>query len=259
MAQIIRKFLIFFLITSSVQAARLDIKVDQNSLSLPYWQAKKIHYGAVIIVRGGQHPEWSQLLADFAKQLARTGWSAVLVNCDKSATFPWTDQIPEVISTLRKNKNTRIVLIHYGEQLSQSLDYFSKPQSKMINGLVMLSAYDINNQPDNAVKLRFPLFDIAGQFDYDMVLSQMEYRGKEFKDRNYIAVEMPGAQHDYEYSKHLLVAYIHGWMVKLPEFIPQPRPIQASYIPPIYVTESQIVAVSNAYWSGFIDNPKVPE
>jgi hypothetical protein len=259
MTQIIRTFFIFLLVISCVQADKLNITVDQSTISLPYWQAKKIHYGAVIIVRGGQQPEWSQLLADFAKQLARTGWSSVLLNCDKGTTLPWIDQIPEVISTLRQNKNRRIILIHYGEQLNQSLDYFSKPQSKMINGLVMLSAYDLDNKSDSSVKLRFPLFDIAGQFDYDMVLSQMQYRGKEFKDRNYMAVEMPGAQHDYEYSKKLLVAYIHGWMAKLPEFVPQPRPIQASYIPPVYASDSQIAVLSDSDWSGFIDNPKSPE
>lgn len=258
MTQIIRIFFIFFLVISNSLADKLEITVDQSSVSLPYWQSNKLHYGAVLIVKGGQQPEWSELLADFAKQLARIGWSTVLLNCDKNDSVPWIKQVPEVISSLRQNKNKRIILIHYGEQLNQSLDYFSKPQSKMVNGLVMLSAYDVQNNSGSSVNLRFPLFDIAGQFDYEMVLSQMEHREKEFKDRNYISVEMPGAQHDYEYSKNLLVAYVHGWMTKLPEFEPQPRPISVSFIEPVYSSASQVAVLTESDWTGFIDNPKAP-
>lgn len=223
---------------------------------MPYWSAIKKHYGAVILVKGGSQTYWSQFLAHIAEQLAVSGWSVVLLNCISDTNVPWIKQLPEVINVLRQHKNKRITLIHYGDQLSQTLEYFSKPQAKMINGLVMVSAYDdeehsLNNPP----KFRFPLFDVAGQFDYDDVLTQMEQRQIEFKKNNYRAVEMPGAHHDYQYSQELLLSFVHGWMAKLPEFEPHPPPIFVSFIEPFYSPDSHIVAIDESNWSGFIDNP----
>lgn len=258
MEHVIRIVLLFFLLTSGVMADQLEIKVDQNTVSLPYWPAQKSQYGAVLIVRGGEQPEWSELLAKLAKQLAQNGWSVVLLNCNLNNSVPWPNQIPEAISSLRQNNNKRIVMIHYGEQLNRSLDYFSKPQSKMINGLVLLSAYDNPTDSNNNSSFRFPIFDVAGQFDYGNVLDQLQFREKEFKEKNYLAIEMPGADHEYEYGQKLLVSYMHGWMTKLPETNPQPRPIPVSYIEPVYSSQSKAVAINNADWEGFIDNPQEP-
>lgn len=255
MGHITRIVLVFFLLISSALAESLEIKVNQTPISLPYWPAPEPHYGAVLLVRGGEHAEWSTLLAHFAEQLAHYGWSVVLLNCDAHNSVPWIAQVPEAISALRMERNKRIILVHYGDQLNQSLDYFSKPQSKMINGLVMLSAYDDQTSMDKPSSLRFPLFDIAGQFDYDEVLNQRVLRGKEFKQRNYLSLEMPGAHHDYEYSQRLLLAFVHGWMAKLPEFEPQPPPILVSYLEPIAFLPSYIASIEDSDWSGFMDNP----
>lgn len=256
MAQFIRIVLLFAFIVPNVLADRLEIKINQDSFDVPYWPAKEARYGAVLIVRGGQPIQWSPFLAGVAKKLSRNGWSVVLLNCDPGISTPWISQLPEIISVLRQDKNSRIVLVHYGDELNQSLDYFSKPQSKMVNGLVMISAYGDIASMENPPSLRFPLFDIAGQFDYDNVLSQMILREKGFKDRNYLSLELPGARHDYEYSQQLLVAYVHGWMSKLPEFRPQPRPILVSYIEPLYSLVSHIASIRESDWYGFINNPK---
>ncbi|KTD46396.1 ATPase [Legionella quateirensis] len=258
MERITRMILIFFFISTSLWADQLEISIDQNSVRLPYWPAQKLHYGAVMIVHGGDQPQWSELLAQCAKQLAANGWSVVLLNCNSDNSVPWIKQLPEVISSLRQNKNKRIIMIHYGEQLNQSLDYFSKPQSKMINGLVLISAYGESSTKDKSLSFRFPIFDVAGQFDYENVLTQMHHRKKEFKDRPYLAVEMPGADHDYEYNQRLLVSFVHGWMTKLPETQTQPRPILESYIEPVYSSQSQIVSITHSDWTGFIDNPVEP-
>ena len=237
----------------------LEIKVNQSPVSLPYLPARASHYGAVLIVKGGVDAQWPLLLTHFAEQLATNGWSVVLLNCTNDNSIPWINQLPEAISVLRQNHNKRIVLVHYGEQLNQSLEYFSKPQAKMINGLVLLSAYDDQSGLDKFDRLRFPLFDVAGQFDYDMVLSQMGQREKEFKRGNYQAIEMPGAHHDYAYSQKLLIAFIHGWMTKLPETQIQRPPILVSYIEPVYSPSSLIAVVDESNWKGFIDDPVEPE
>lgn len=252
---------LFFLITSAPRADVLEIKIQPSIIvNLPYWPANSNHYGAVLLVRGGeQFASPPFLLTNFADQLSQYGWSVVLLNCNEDRSIPWIEQLPKTISVLREANNKRIILVHYGEQLNQSLEYFGKPQSKMINGLVMLSAYDEQPNLEKMPSLRFPLFDIAGQFDYDAVLYQMEMRGKGFRHNNYLAVEMPGAHHDYQYSQQMLLAFIHGWMAKLPEFKPQPPPILLSYIEPFYSGASHIATIDESNWSGFIDNPVEPD
>lgn len=242
MRKIIGIGLLLFLMQSIAFAEKLDITVNQAKISLPYWKANTTQYGAVLIVKGGP-PQWSTLLAQFAKRLKHTGWSVALLNCNPGNATPWVDQIPEAISALRQDKNNRIVLVHYGDQLNQSLAYFSKPQAKMINGLIMLSAYDDQSNLDPKQSVRFPLYDIAGQFDYDNVLRQMKNRTRVFKQPEYKAIEMPGAQHDYEYSQAMVLSFMHGWMSKLPEIKPQPAPILSSYIEPVFPANNYIASL----------------
>lgn len=226
-------------------AEKLTIKMGAKTVSLPFWPAaeKQPNYGAVLLVYGGQ-PQWSELLAHIAARLGRIGWSVVLLNSDGRNKESWVVQMPEVISTLRKNKNYRIVLIHYGEQLQQTIDYFTKPQAKMITGLIMLSAYN-EAQEQTIPNVRFPLFDIVGQFDYDVVVHQASNRKQAQQQRPYVQVEIPGASHDYEYSKGLLVSFVHGWMAKLPEAKPSPRPI--SYLVPVFSSQHRVVLGANTF------------
>ncbi len=261
MKHFIRTAFLFFLLLSNFcgKADTLEIKVNQNPIDLSYWPTGKKHYGAVLLVSGGDDVVQSPiLLTHVAEQLSRYGWSVVLLNCNKDGPVPWVQQIPAAIHILREHKNKRIVLVHYGDQLNQSLEYFSRPQSKMINGLIMLSAYDDDNW-NKPLRLRFPVFDIVGQFDYEAVLYQMEVREREFRAHNYQSIEMPGAHHDYRYSQKMLLAFIHGWMAKLPEFEPQPPPILVSYIEPINSPASVIAKLEESDWTGFIDDPIEPE
>lgn len=249
--------LVCLIMVAPAFAEILPIKVEQTVIDLPYWPAANhANYGAALIVQGGSEPQGSPLLNNFAQQLAARGWSVALLNANKNATIPWIEQLPEAIGMLRQQKNKRIVLIHYGEQLNQSLDYFTKPHSKMINGLVMVSAYDNEMEVSNDT-LRFPLFDISGQFDYDAVLRQVAQRRQEFKN-NYLAIEMPGAHHDYEYSTRLLLGFVHGWMTKLPETQIAPKPVLESYLEPINSMAS-LLATDESNWFGFIDNPVEPD
>lgn len=245
--------LFFFILFSHAQAKSLEIKVQDNSISVPYWPAKTAHYGGVLMVNGGQ-AQWSELLAYFAKKLSGNGWSVVLLNCTQDAkATPWVEQLPEVLRALRQKNNKRIVLVHYGDQLTQSLDYFSKPQAKMINGLVMVSAYDTQNEAQASWSLRFPVFDIVGQFDYDEVLRQTVLRKKEFPQKSYLAACMPGSGHDYEYNQGLLLAFMQGWMARLPEFKLEPPPISVSYIEPVYFSESYISAIGEYFRPMVVD------
>ncbi|WP_058511846.1 ATPase [Legionella steelei] len=260
MKYITRIVLILFLLFSVAYADKLEIKVDGKNIDLPYWPAKKEKYGAVLLVNGGVQAQSTALLNDLAEQLAQNGWQVVLLNNDSGVTVPWIKQFPEVINTLRKQKNVRVVLLHYGEQLKQTFDYLGKPPVPEIEGLILLSAYNIPASTDKKPELKMPIFDIAGQFDYDVIKQDMAARKKEFganKD-NYLAIEIPGAHHDYEYSRQLLFSFIHGWMVKLPEFQPKPPPVMYSYLAPISAFfQEQVAKNEESDWNGYFEQPLV--
>jgi hypothetical protein len=253
MKRLLRITFIFFSFYTAVFAADLEIKVNQKPVKLPYWSADDPHYGGIIVIRGGDPVRGSDTLNLFASLLSKNGWSTVLLNCSPEITIPWLTQLPEVISALRQAQNKRIVVIHYGEQLNMVLDYFSKPQGKGINGLVLLSAFDNKESTIKADSIRFPIFDIYGQFDYDDVESQAVSRAKTFKSPTYLSMELPGADHEYNYAQNWLVSFLTGWILKIPETetaappinSKKLQPVRKSYIEPIYSLESHLVAINN--------------
>lgn len=126
-------------------------------------------------------------------------------------------------------KSRRVVLVHYGEQLKQTFDFLEKPPVPEIEGLILLSAYNIPPAQEKT-DLNMPVFDIVGQFDIEITKKEMEERKKEYKNnkKDYLALEIPGAHHDYKESSQLLFSFIHGWMVKLPKLKPSPPPTMYS-------------------------------
>ena len=250
MNQFARIFIGFICIISSSIAADLEIKVNQKSIKLPYWSAKDPSNGGVIIVKGSDPAQWSDFLAHLAQLLATNGWSTALLNCTtENSDVPWLTQLPEAISAMRQAKSKRIILIHYGEQLNKSLDYFSKPQGKMINGLVLLSAFDETPSMVKPSSLRFSILDIVGQFDYDLVLSEVDERKKLFNSPTYLFLEIPGADHEYDYAQDLLVSFLSGWMLKIPELNTAAPPISTKttaefYIEPIYSLGTNLVVIN---------------
>ncbi|HHF7375210.1 alpha/beta hydrolase [Legionella bozemanae] len=256
MKYIIRTVLIFFFICSAAFADKLAIKVDGKNIDLSYWPAKKEKYGAVLLVNGGAQVQSFILLDSLANELAQNGWQVVLLNNDSSTTVPWIKQFPEVLAVLRKQKNIRVVMVHYGEQLKQTFDYLGNPPVPEIEGLILLSAYNTPPTADKKLELHMPVFDIVGQFDYDLIKQEMAARKKEFgtNKNNYLAIEIPGAHHDYEYSRQLLFSFIHGWMVKLPKLQPKSPPRMYSYLVPIAAFfQNQVAENKKSDGSGYLE------
>lgn len=232
-------------LTSIASAESLEIKVNKSLITLPYYPThKRIPNGAVILVQSEKKGSTIQFLNGVIKQLSDYGWSVAVLDITSDAEITWTRQLPELISMLRQQDNKRIVLLHYGDRLKDTLGYFLKPQAKQVNGLVLLSAYDERMTDQYKVKLRFPVYDVAGQFDYEHVLQQMSLRSEDCIKSNYRAMRMPGANHDYEYNNQLLLSYIHGWMNRLPETHPVEPILLYSYIPSIPRQEVMELVVS---------------
>ncbi|MFT4060034.1 MAG: alpha/beta hydrolase [Legionella sp.] len=223
-------------------------------MKLPYWAAYNNLHGAVILINGAPQAQWSTLLAHLAKQLATRGWSSVLVNCtEQDKADPWIKSLPEVINTLRQQKNNKIIVVHYGQGLKQTFGSFNKSTKAGIEGLILLSAYDDPKTDDKKPELSMPLMDLAGQFDYVSVIDQFEVRKKEFAQNKYLGIRVPGAYHDYEYGRQFVLAYITGWMMQLTEFKPEPPPI--SYIFSIEpLMPKQVAYDDESDWQGLVDD-----
>lgn len=262
MNYVIRIVALFFCIIATACANQLEVKFNGKNIKLPYWAAVKKPHGAVVLINGAPQAQWSMLLAHLAKQLASNGWSAVLVNCNQDNPEPWVKELPEVINTLRQQQNRRIIVAHYGEQLKQTLDSFNKSPNAGIEGLILISAYDVaksdDKKPeDKKPELSMPLMDIAGQFDYQPVIEQMSTRENVFAQTPYLAVKIPGAHHDYEYSHQLLLSFMYGWMLRIAEFKPTPPPVLVSYIESIEpLMPKQVALDEEGDWSGFVYNPE---
>lgn len=236
MNYIVRIILAWCCMSSVAFAETLEIKVDGKRINVPCWVAQKEQLGAVVLVHGGVHTQPSALLDYLASRLAENGWFVAALNDDKSTSLPWMKQLPEVIVTLRQQKIMRIVVLHYGKQLQQTLAYFSKPQAPEVEGLILLSAYNLKHSTDKKLKLDMPIFDIIGQFDDELVKHDLAIRQKTFGNNKekYLAIEIPGVEKEYKYSRPLLFSFIHGWMMNLPEFQPRSPTFMYTYLHPLF-------------------------
>lgn len=219
---------LLFLVIAHLVAAEpvtLTLSVKQQKIDVPFWASKKIGSGGMVIVVGDN--EGQLFLQQFSSQMTTFGWSVILLKSVKD--LPWLEQLPEALSALRQKNNKRIVVMHYGDQLKELLDYFNKPQSKQADALVLLSSYDLPEEKkedsktttqteqknSKTIKLRFSVLDIAGQFDYPSVLEQYAKRASVFAPDSYQQLLVPGADHDYAYQQAILASYINGKMSHL--------------------------------------------
>lgn len=202
---------------NTLAAESLMISDGSQKLTIPYWRAKEHAQGAVLILQGAIAPRSARFLDNLARNLQQLGWSVAMINQDGSLSNP-VQILPAAISALRQKKNNRVILIHYGLNLQGTMDYFSQPKGKQVNGLVMISGMASNHALTIPARpLRFPVFDIIGQFDYDPVLNEFKQRTQQGRklSQAYHAMVLPGAYHDYHDDSLMLANYLNGWMSKL--------------------------------------------
>lgn len=203
----------------------LEINVREQKINVPYWPSLPFlpSKGGVVIVQGGVPAYGTESLRKLGELLAKRGWSVILLAGDDPRNVaPWLEQLPEALAAIRQKASGRLVLIHYGDEFAKTLAYFTQPQAKQVTGLVLLSAFQFPHEEQPEIdlaktikKIRFPVFEIAGQFDYAGVLAQAEKHQFIFPAQTYRLMLLPGAGHDYGYCRHLLAGYLNGWMSNL--------------------------------------------
>jgi hypothetical protein len=214
--QLLNYTIVFFVALGTVNAAVLETKLDSTTIKLPYQTAREPHLGAVVIVKGGA-PDWCPVLTTLSQKLAGNGWSAVLINCDPSVKEPWSKVSLKVVKQLREKGNKKVILLHYGEDLNKTFAFLQEIKGFFVDGVILLSAYDLNDEPKLPQKLNTQFYDVVGQFDYEPVMSQFSVRNETYSEPLYSSLELPGAPHDYSYAQASLVSFLNGWMQHLKE------------------------------------------
>jgi len=195
-------------------AAPQTLTIDEQT-SLFFWPGEEKAAGGLLLAQGkGSHGE--RLLTAMAKRLSQRGWSVAIAPADLSSE-QLAEQLPSYLAKLRQKSSLKVGIVWYGDDYHQLLDYFAKPQSKQVSGLILLSAYEY---PQKEVKepwqLRFPVLDIVGQFDMRTVIAAQSDR-QNLLDRNlYTNRTIPGARHDYRYHEHYVCAAIDNWLTQIP-------------------------------------------
>lgn len=238
-------FFISFIYFSLVFASDSTIEIDANGkkLTIPFWASMGTKdQGSLLMIFGDSPKDTSfDLLPHLAIHFAKIGWSVAVMTTDGQN---WTESLPDVMTAMRKKNASRLVILHYGDQLKPLMDYLSQPQSKGINGLILLSAFNapkpIDTKAEIAVddtektgasrkKISFPIIDVTAQFDYQSVIDQEKQRKIEnVKNKGYQRLKLSGAAHDYDYAHHILVARLQGWMLRLQQRSMAKPPISTS-------------------------------
>lgn len=211
--------LIMALTSLSLCAEQLILPLKGKDVPLSYWPAQNHQRGALIWVRA----EPSMMPENMVDTISANGWAILLMNAKPDTEL--NRQIPAAIRALRKLHYPRVILLHQGDRLQNTLDYFSRQPSKRVDGFIFLSAYE-SKKNMNISGLSSPIMDICGQFDYQYVISDFKKRKEQERDRNYQSIQIPGADYRYEYQLKMLAAYMDGWMKKIPAIQPVWLPFQ---------------------------------
>ncbi len=222
----LRKIAVLFALSFSfpIFADELVLPLKGEDVQVNYWPVEKNSRGAIIWVRA----EPSMLPDAIAEALSKKGWGIILIESKHAAELKRL--IPAAIRSFRKLHYQRIILLHQGDRLQQTLDYFKKRQTKRVDGFIFLSAYE-SKKTLNLQAVSSPVMDICGQFDYQYVLSDFQKRKEQGVFINYRSIQVPGADNSYEYQLKMLTSYLDGWMQNIPPVQPSWLPFQLSEFP----------------------------
>lgn len=203
------------LLSTTYAATKVELDVEGKKCYAQYQDNQlEQSYGGLVIVSRGVNPAAKFL----QKGLAKYGYGTIIIKLTKEC--PPT-QIASAIRYLRQQKFKRIIALYYGKGVTPFLDFLIKPKAKKISGIALVSAFDLRKD-NSSEKIdynqwKIPTFDIVGQLDYLPVLKQWQLRRDSIKDKDYVALNIPGAEHDYADSQQVLINWLAGWMKKQKE------------------------------------------
>jgi len=191
--------------------------------------------GAVIILHGmGAHPDWPQTISPIRKALPEYGWTTLSIQLPIIAAENQIEdygktlaravaRIEAAISTLHELKFRNIVAIGHSFGAATVLSYFGQADGRRIVALVAIGLQDyafVKPQIDILgliEKSNVPILDIYGSRDYKKAIDQAADRrlaAKKGGNKNYMQVEIEGADHYFTKLEDVMIKRIRGWMQK---------------------------------------------
>ena len=198
----------------------ISILMVGNSNAQSFIQAKGPLKGGVLLAYAAQTRVNQYFVDKLGHHLSQFGWSVLLLPLPSAENSEWEAILAEQLAVIRKKSNSRVILITYAMPWEPLRQYFLKPQSKQVSGLVLLSSVnekvEVSETAPLQTRLRFPVFDIVAQFDYPSVLEAWMER-KKARYKRYLTMKIPGGQHGYTYQERMLGEALNDWMLRLPK------------------------------------------
>ena len=191
--------------------------------------------GAVIIVHGmGAHADWPQTISPIRKAMPEHSWTTLSIQLpiiaaenqveDYGKTLDRAaDRIEAAISALHELKFRNIVAIGHSFGAASMLHYFEQADGRRIVALVAigLQDYAFVKPPIDILglieKSSVPILDIYGSRDYKKATDQAADRrlaAKKGGNKDYVQMEIEGADHYFTKLEDVMIKRIRGWMLK---------------------------------------------
>ena len=191
--------------------------------------------GAAIILHGmGAHADWPQTISPIRKTLPEYGWTTLSIQLPVIAAENQIEdygktlaraaaRIEAAISAVHELKFRNIVAIGHSFGAANVLSYFEKAKGRRIVALVAigLQDYAFVKPPIDMLglieKANIPMLDIYGSRDYKKATDQAADRrlaAKKGGNRNYVQMEIEGADHYFSGLEDVMIKRIRGWMLK---------------------------------------------
>lgn len=191
--------------------------------------------GGVILLHGmGAHPDWPEVIAPLRQGLPEAGWATLSIQMpilDNEAEigryiplFPEGDErIAAAIAYLQTQNILNIVLIGHSLGAAMASAYLAagSPESKNVRAFVGIGMNQYDDPaapahtPASLAKITLPVLDLFGQLDNAGVLASAPARAAAAKhagNKDYLQVQMPGADHFFRGQDTALVSRISGWL-----------------------------------------------
>ena len=191
--------------------------------------------GAAIILHGmGAHPDWPQLISPLRKALPEYGWTTLSIQMPIIAAENQIEdygktldraaaRVEAAVGALHELKFRNIVAIGHSFGAANMLHYFEQADGRRIVALVAvgLQDYAFVKPPINILALieksNIPILDIYGSRDYKKATDQAADRrlaAKKGGNKDFVQMEVEGANHYFTKLEDVLIKRIRGWMEK---------------------------------------------
>lgn len=207
----------------------------EKFLTLFNSQNNEMAKGAIIILHGmGAHPDWPQTISPIRVAMPEYGWANLSIQLpviapenqieDYGKTLKQAaERIKAAVQLLRERKYLNIVAIGHSFGVVGMLTYMQNEEIRKVMALVAIGLQDYAfvkpsiDMLDLIEKTKIPVLDIYGNRDFKRVIDQAADRrlaAKKGNNRQYLQMEIDGADHYFNQQEDVLVKRIRGWLDK---------------------------------------------